>query len=74
MAGPEGAAAVEPIIGRFEGVGRDVDGWTLIFGEHRVQVPYNINGTISRKVVMASGVTALLMIATGDGRVLISES
>jgi hypothetical protein len=25
-AGPEGAAAVEPIIGRFEGVGRDVEG------------------------------------------------
>jgi hypothetical protein len=73
-AGPEGAAAVEPIIGRFEGVGRDAEGWTLIFGGERVAVPYAIDGVVSRKVVMASGVTALLMIDAPGGRILISES
>jgi hypothetical protein len=73
-AGPEGAAAVEPIIGRFEGVGRDVEGWTLIFGEHRVAVPYAIDGVVSRKTIMASGLPALLMIDAPGGRILISES
>jgi hypothetical protein len=39
-----------------------------------VAVPYGIDGVVSRKVVMASGVTALLMIDAPGGRILISES
>jgi hypothetical protein len=71
-AGAAGVAHVEPIIGRFTGVDRDGDGWTLAFGDHRVQVPYDINGT--PKVMLPTGVPALLAIDAPGGRILISES
>lgn len=73
-AGPEGPAAVEPITGRFEGVGRDVNGWTVALGEHRIAIPYNVNGAVSRKKVMATGATALVMIDAPGGRIFISET
>jgi hypothetical protein len=71
-AGAVGVAHVEPIIGRFTGVDRDGDGWTLAFGDHRVTVPYDINGT--PKVMLPTGVPALLAIDAPGGRILISES